>query len=424
MSARRVVVCLAATAVFVFPSAGRGATVAAEEVGTRSSETFVTVVDDGNERNDLGIELSEDRVVVRESGSARLVDGPGCRRRSARVVSCAASFGVLEVKTGRGDDRVRLAVSDFTVGAAVAGGNGDDRLEVSDGDAYLDGGPGRDSLLGGPGRDSLRGGPGRDWLAGRGGDDHLVGDGARARVAADRLDGGPGRDRVDYRAHRRGITVRLGSRGPAGARGEGDRLRGVEDLVGTLQPDRLVGTSGPNRLFGGPGADRLEGRGGDDRLDGGRGLARSDGPDASVDRLVCGRGRDVVVDAGVGNRDRGRRVATDPLPRDCERLEAGTFSLGGEGVRVAPQPAGFRRVTVEVHCDPAADACSRRVTLRRGPTLLGRSEEVKVREAVEAVSVHLLRPLPRRGIVTVRVDGQDEGGDGPSSYGFTYRIRR
>ena len=425
MTGRSLAAVLAACAVLT-PPAAHGATVSSEGAGI-GDETSVEVADESGERNDLRIELSESRVVVRESGPAPLVTGAECRRHSARVVSCAVTSPTLEVKAGRGDDRVRIAVSDFTPLAAVEGGAGDDRLEVTDGQAGLDGGPGRDSLRGGPDDDDLQGGPGQDELAGGPGADVLVGDGSRAGIAADRLDGGPGRDRVDYRGHRRGVTVRLGSSGPAGARGEGDRLRRIESVAGTNQADRLVGTSGPNVLAGGPGGDRLEGLGGADRLDAGRRVVRNLGPDRDVDRLACGPGRDLVLDAGVGDREPGRRVITDPLPRDCESLAVETLGSGIPGVpgvvvRAAPRRAGPGLVTVEVHCSSAD--CTRRVTLRRGATVIGRSEEVPVRDEVEAVSVRLLRPLPRRGIVTVRVEGSDDGADGPRAYDFVYRLRR
>jgi hypothetical protein len=102
----------------------------------------------------------------------------------------------------------------------------------------------RDVLHGTAGANVICGLGGGDVIRGLGGDDTLYGDGCGGRA-------GPGR---------------AGAAAAAGA-------------------DRLYGDAGDDRLYGGAGRDLLRGGRGNDRLN-----AR----DGRRDRVVCGRGRDVV----------------------------------------------------------------------------------------------------------------------------------
>lgn len=83
---------------------------------------------------------------------------------------------------------------------------------------------------------------------------------------------------------------------------EGNGLR--NKLVGTEQADTIRGLGGPDEMYGLAGMDTLNGGGDWDMIDGGPGAdaiygrGGSDliyaGDDKAVDKIVCGRGYDVV----------------------------------------------------------------------------------------------------------------------------------
>lgn len=143
--------------------------------------------------------------------------------------------------------------------ARVATGEGD--LQVS-GIEGVTGTSFNDRLTGSQGANHLRGFWGNDRLEGLGG--------------ADRLDGGPGTDTASYalaagRTTEPGVTVSLlAGRGWYGD-AAGDRLSGIENLMGSSSYDTLTGDHGANALHGGFGTegDILIGNGGDDTLTGG-----------------------------------------------------------------------------------------------------------------------------------------------------------
>ena len=133
------------------------------------------------------------------------------------------------------------------------------------------------------GGNAYLGGAGNDILVGGDGDDVLVGG-----AGADDLQGGAGRDTVSYAASPVGVTVNLTAGRGSGGDAAGDRLSGVEDVVGSVHDDRLIGDANANRLAGGAGDDTLYGAGGDDTLEGGSGndvyaFGRGDGGDTVRD---------------------------------------------------------------------------------------------------------------------------------------------
>ena len=79
------------------------------------------------------------------------------------------------------------------------------------------------------------------------------------------IDGGLGRDTVSFATSFVGVSVDLSALVDGWAVTSGlDRLRGIEDLVGSALADTLVGDAGANSLDGGAGADDLLGQGGSD----------------------------------------------------------------------------------------------------------------------------------------------------------------
>jgi Ca2+-binding RTX toxin-like protein len=129
-----------------------------------------------------------------------------------------------------------------------------------------------DQLVGGDGRNVLRGEGGSDALFDFGADDDLlVGGGGNdllfGGLGADELRGGAGIDTASYARSMEAVLVDLAAGRGVGGEAEGDRLFGIENLVGTRFGDQLAGNSGANVLNGYAGADVLLGRGGADRFD-------------------------------------------------------------------------------------------------------------------------------------------------------------
>jgi len=255
-------------------------------------------------------------------------------------------------------------------------------------------GPGTTGSTEEPGRP-----PGRRWrsdqLLGGGLDDVLTDgdvDGAVGDAApgADLLDGGSGRDEVSYRRRVAPVAVSIGDSLPDGQSGEGDVLRGFEDVTGGAGPDRLTGDDGVSTLLGGGGSDVLIGRGGDvrgsgDRLAGGSGsdrLSGGEGPDtlnggAGRDCLSCGRGIDIVDDPQAGER----------LDRSCQRVRFSFGAFDEDTLAFAPYPrrTDRRSATFRLGCpvfeerggEPAR--CRGTLTLREASgarRLLGRGRVV------------------------------------------------
>lgn len=125
-----------------------------------------------------------------------------------------------KICSGEGDDKVRLAMGP----AWVFAGKGNDRVSLGDnGDNLARGGEGADTITGGSRPDLLLGDDGNDLLLGGSRDDRLFGGEGRDRLfgqdGRDRVFGGPGRDRVnagpigpdptDYLLRTQGGTARV-----------------------------------------------------------------------------------------------------------------------------------------------------------------------------------------------------------------------
>ena len=208
-------------------------------------------------------------------------------------------FGIPEPSPRLGGAGIRADELDLEYPSpGVYGGPGDDTLYGGG----LNGGSGDDKLYGSQAsREELDGGGGRDELYGGGGDQDVLIDGdtdgapGDAGPGPDILDGGDGAyDRVLYSKRRAPVRVNLHRR----ETGEGDRVSGIEDVIGGRGDDHLTGDDGRNLLLGGPGDDRLRGRGGADYLEGADGF----------DSYRCGEGGDFVSVA----------QPTELVPRDCD----------------------------------------------------------------------------------------------------------
>lgn len=76
-------------------------------------------------------------------------------------------------------------------------------------------------------------------------------------------DGGDS-DTVDYRSSNAAVTVDLASQSGSGGYAQGDRLYGIENVIGSNSADTISGTNAANVLDGAGGGDRLYGFGGAD----------------------------------------------------------------------------------------------------------------------------------------------------------------
>ncbi len=164
----------------------------------------------------------------------------------------------------------------------------------------FDGGGGVDTLIGGDGNDSLYGNWSADTLFGEEGDDTLVPDNrSGADLSEDILDGGPGVDLASYENTGIGFMVDLSEVDEedyvtaTGGNADGDRLKDIENLVGSRASDTLTGDASTNFLKGVSGDDVINGLGGSDILDGGPGADTLNG-DANDDTLIPGEGADTL----------------------------------------------------------------------------------------------------------------------------------
>ncbi|XP_051278205.1 uncharacterized protein LOC127375880 [Dicentrarchus labrax] len=151
---------------------------------------------------------------------------------------------------------------------ALIGGWKDDVLEGGEGDDTLIGGNGDDVLVGDLGDDTLYGEDGNDTMMGNSGRDIFI-----PGPGADLLDGGPGRDTVLYRGDHdtgEGVYVNLLTGQGRYADAEGDVLKDVETVIGTIYSDILVSGYESSLLKGSDGSDILVSTGGD-YLEGGEG---------------------------------------------------------------------------------------------------------------------------------------------------------
>lgn len=148
--------------------------------------------------------------------------------------------------------------------------------------------------------------------------------------------GGRGTDAVVYNGADRFVTITLDGAANDGRPGDADNIAAdVENVTGSLFPDRLTGSAVANRIDGGLGPDTVAGLGGDDRLVEG---ARPSGADTfsgggAVDTVdYSSRTATVRVDIN-GVADDGQVGEGDFVRVDVENARTGTGSdvLAGSG---------------------------------------------------------------------------------------------
>ncbi len=286
--------------------------------------TYVAVDVDGDGAADLKVtlvglqRLTRADLVLADAGAPAVGD-------DAVVVTGTAADDVLTGTSG--DETLRgLAGDDVLDGRGGAdtldGGAGKDvaSYAVSAAGVQVDlatgratGGPAEgdtlsdiENLIGSAHDDALRGDDNANRLWGGAGDDVLDG-----RAGADVLAGEGGVDTASYAGSDAAVRVGLDTGRAAGGHAQGDRLSGIEDLIGSSYDDELHGDDNANRLWGGAGADKLVGMGGADRLYGETGDDELHGSPGN-DVLEGGLGADRL--AGEGGADRFVYAATLDSP--------------------------------------------------------------------------------------------------------------
>ena len=171
---------------------------------------------------------------------------------------------------GDGIDSASYAASAVGVTVNLATGtglNGD-----AQGDSLVDienvtGSGMRDVITGNGIANILAGGAGNDQLIGGAGNDSFHGG-----LGADTIDGGADTfDLAYYTTSASAVVVNLTSNINTGGDAQGDSLKGIEQLYGSLYDDSLTGDALANRFYGNRGNDTLNGMSGNDFLHGGAG---------------------------------------------------------------------------------------------------------------------------------------------------------
>lgn len=391
--------------------------------GTAGADTLV-----GGVGNDILVGNSGDDVLTGGSGADILVGGAGRDLLSYAGSGAAVRVDLARLTASGGDAEGDLfdgfedvegsAFADTLTGDAGAnrlfGGNGDDTLSGGAGDDMLDGGAGADLLDGGAGvdcvdygssgvavvvdlvdgaasggeaagdrligieavrgsvfADTLSGNDGADWLDGGAGDDRIDGRGGDDLIVggagADTLTGGAGFDSADYSGSDGAVTIDLVAGTGIGGDAQGDRLQGIERLIGSGFGDVLTGDGFDNVLVGGAGADRLTGGAGIDTADysasgaavnavlGGTGSGGDAQGDvlAGIENLVGGGFGDVLVGGGAANALSGG-AGDDRLAGNggADRLD------GGAGFDTADFSASPGAVTADLAAGTASGGAS------------------------------------------------------------------
>jgi Ca2+-binding RTX toxin-like protein len=260
--------------------------------------------------DDLFGDLGDDSLVGDE-GVDRLYGGGG-----NDVLYGGAGEDTLDGGTG-GRDKIDFAaagtglVVDLTYASHNAG--------AAAGDLYLsieevDGSDNNDVINGNAAANKIVGGNGNDTLNGRDG--------------ADTLYGSAGRDTATYLGSSEGVDAWLNETPEdtltgSGGRAEGDRLYGIENLIGSDHHDMLVGMSLANLLAGGDGNDVLRGNAGADTLDGGAGVDQASYSAASAKVTVnletgATSGTDAAGDIFIGIENLFGSAFNDSLTGDAE----------------------------------------------------------------------------------------------------------
>jgi Ca2+-binding RTX toxin-like protein len=315
-----------------------------------------------------------------EAGGDRLDGGAGLDQASYETSAAGVTIDLL-LGTGTGGDAAGDVLSgiEIVIGSrhadrltgtaerdALHGGDGDDILIDGAGHDRLTGGIGQDRIEGGGGNDSIDGGIGDDILAGGADHDTIFGgygadtidggDGSdvlEGSAGADFLRGGAGSDTATYAATAAGVIVDLSTGLGSGGVAAGDRLEGIERILGSAYDDVLTGDAGANTLTGNNGYDVLRGNAGADILTGGGHGDRF--VYAAASDSTVGAGRDTIVGfwSGEGDKIDLRLIDADGKAANGDTafvFGTGSFTGAGAELRVV-QTSTLRVFQVQADID-------------------------------------------------------------------------
>ncbi|WP_197432335.1 beta strand repeat-containing protein, partial [Agrobacterium vitis] len=227
--------------------------------------------------NFLGYGNSADNVIVSQGGVDKLYGYAGND-------TIRGGSGGDTIDGGDGSDTasysdstaaVTINLLTKTVSGGYATGDVFTSIENVEGSAYAD---------------TLTGDTGANVLSGGAGDDLLIGG-----AGADTLNGGAGQDKITYEASAAAVKVDLSTGTATGGDAQGDKLSGIERVIGSSFNDTLIGSSAAEMLTGGAGDDILIGGGGNDVLNGGEGADVLDGGAGNYDTLNYSAATSAVV---------------------------------------------------------------------------------------------------------------------------------
>ena len=236
-------------------------------------------------------------------------------------------------------DGTIIDVSQFIGG--YSGDGGDQILVGSNLGDWLSGGAGDDWIGGGGSGDILIGNSGNDWLWGGTGTDTLVGG-----EAVDNKDV----DTASYVTSDAGVTVDLtNNENNKGGDAEGDKLYGIENLLGSAGADTLTGDASDNKIEGWLGADSIGGGGGTDTVS----YASSAAGVTVVLNTSSNSGGDATGDTLSGFENIEGSAFSDNLTGDGgnNRIEGGAGAdtiAGGSGTDTAAYTTSAAGVTVDL----------------------------------------------------------------------------
>ena len=206
------------------------------------------------------------QVIVAGAGNDRII----ARRNKDRICAGPGSDLVL-AGTGRdlvygdaGDDYLDLGPGADKAngdggGDTIIGGGGGDKVHGGDDSDYVLGGIQDDKVFGDGADDLVSGGQGIDALKGGGGNDWLRGD-----TNKDKYNGGEGSDTLSFATatppgpfHLSGVIANLRT-GRASGDDAGERIKEIENLVGSMFNDHLMGR-GSGFVSGELGSDACSG---------------------------------------------------------------------------------------------------------------------------------------------------------------------
>ena len=362
---------------------------------------------------------------------------------------CAPTPGIPVVaELGEGNDVLRPGVTCTGDQSGVnrlhpvfdaRGENGADTLTGGRRGDTLDGGRGADVINGSAGDDTLAGGPGPDRVSGSSGDDIFEEGQEGARLTnglfPDVLDGGSGSDTVRYASRLDRVTVRLDNDPNDGESGEGDNVKGIENVTASPKNDIVVGSSAANRLEGSSGDDDITGGTGADTLVGGAGSDVIDARDNSTRDVVrCGDGFDAVV-ADLQDDVEVTRSAVRTLGGPaCERIERFAADDGppaqvkNRAVRIAAGGSVRLRLACPRKARVACRGTIKLVEARRGRHTLASARYMVKRGRRSGVRLQLsakeVRRVRARGVVGTVTRERGVSKKGPRSAVNTLNVHR